>query len=115
MWVAHNIPNRHDLVWLAKGGGLFTKHSHPPSRKFNAGQKIIFWSVVILGASVSASGLSLLFPFELPMFAATFAVLNDLGIPALLGMEALPMQRITRAEDRRDLIEFLRQNTNGTN
>lgn len=90
MWIAHNIPNRHDLVWLAKGGGLFSKHSHPPSRKFNAGQKLIFWSVVILGVSVSASGLSLLFPFELPMFAGTFAALNDMGITALLGMEPLP-------------------------
>ncbi len=80
MWVIHNFPNRHDLVWLAKGGGLFTKHSHPPAKKFNAGQKIIFWSVIILGASISASGLSLLFPFELPMFAKTFETLNALGL-----------------------------------
>jgi len=92
MWVAHNIPNRHDLVWLAKGGGLFSKHSHPPSRKFNAGQKLIFWSVIILGASVSASGLSLLFPFELPMFAKTFEVINATGLPGLIGMEPLPTQ-----------------------
>ena len=43
MWVVHNIPNKHDLKWMAKAGGLFSKHSHPPARKFNAGQKIIFW------------------------------------------------------------------------
>lgn len=90
VWIAHNIPNRHDLVWLAKGGGLFSRHSHPPSRKFNAGQKIIFWSVIILGVSVSASGLSLLFPFELPLFAKTFAVINDLGLPGLVGAAPLP-------------------------
>ncbi|MEO0913852.1 MAG: cytochrome b/b6 domain-containing protein, partial [Pseudomonadota bacterium] len=63
-WVIHNLPSRTDLVWIAKGGGLFSKNSHPPAKKFNAGQKLIFWSVIILGGSISASGLSLLFPFE---------------------------------------------------
>jgi len=48
MWILHNIPNRHDMVWLMKGGGMFSKGSHPPARKFNAGQKIIFWIVVLL-------------------------------------------------------------------
>jgi formate dehydrogenase subunit gamma len=90
-WVIHNLPNRHDLVWLAKGGGIFGK-SHPPAKKFNAGQKIIFWSVIVLGASISASGLSLLFPFELPMFAPTFAKLNEFGIPGLLGLDPFPTQ-----------------------
>ena len=90
MWVVHNLPSRHDLVWLAKGGGLFTKGSHPPAKKFNAGQKIIFWSVVLLGTSISISGLSLLFPFEMPMFAATFAHLNDLGISQVLTGGELP-------------------------
>ncbi|MGO4916338.1 formate dehydrogenase subunit gamma [Pseudogemmobacter sp. W21_MBD1_M6] len=90
MWVAHNIPNRLDLIWLAKGGGLFSKHSHPSAKKFNAGQKIIFWSVIVLGASISVSGLSLLFPFEMPLFAATFAKLNALGLPGLVGLDALP-------------------------
>ena len=85
-WAMHNIPNRHDLVWLAKGGGLFSKGVHPPARKFNAGQKLIFWGCVVLGVSISASGLSLLFPFELPMFAKTFVILNDIGVPGWLGM-----------------------------
>src|SRR6056297_337979 len=90
MWVLHNLPNRTDLKWLAVGGGIFTKGVHPPARKFNAGQKLIFWSVIVLGASISASGLSLLFPFELPMFAKTFAVLNDTGLPQAVGYGALP-------------------------
>ncbi len=42
-WTLHNIPNRHDLIWLSKAGGLFSKGVHPPARKFNAGQKMIFW------------------------------------------------------------------------
>lgn len=90
-WVLHNLPNRTDLVWFAKGGGLVGK-AHPPAKKFNAGQKIIFWSVILLGGSVAATGLSLLFPFDLPMFAATFAKLNALGVPELLGLEPFPAQ-----------------------
>ena len=90
MWVVHNIPNRTDLKWLAVGGGIFTRGVHPPAKKFNAGQKMIFWATIIFGASISASGLSLLFPFELPMFAKTFAVLNDTGLPQLVGFGTLP-------------------------
>lgn len=79
LWVAHNIPSRVDLVWLAKGGGLFTRHSHPSAHKFNAGQKILFWIVVLGGISISLSGIALLFPFELSMFGGTFEVLNLVG------------------------------------
>ncbi|MDX1633260.1 MAG: formate dehydrogenase subunit gamma [Marinobacter sp.] len=77
MWVAHNIPNKLDWQWIKAGGGIFTK-GHPSAKKFNAGQKIIFWTVMILGFSVSLSGLSLLFPFHLPMFADTFGVINSI-------------------------------------
>ena len=88
MWVVHNLPSRTDLVWIAKGGGIFTK-DHPPAKKFNAGQKVIFWSCIILGGSISASGLSLLFPFEFNMFAPTFEKLNAIGLPQLLGFGEL--------------------------
>ena len=91
-WTVHNIPNKHDLKWLAKGGGLFTKGVHPPAKKFNAGQKLIFWGCVVLGLSISASGLSLLFPFELPMFAKTFGALNSTGLPEAFGFGVLPEQ-----------------------
>jgi formate dehydrogenase subunit gamma len=89
LWVAHNIPNRLDLVWFSQAGGIIGK-KHPPAKKFNAGQKIIFWSVILLGGSISISGLSLLFPFELPLFASTFHHLNDLGVPGWFGMAELP-------------------------
>lgn len=79
-WVKHNFPSKYDLIWLAKGGGIFSKGSHPPAKKFNAGQKILFWLVIVGGASISLSGLSMMFPFELPMFAKTFAFLNNFGL-----------------------------------
>jgi formate dehydrogenase subunit gamma len=77
MWVAHNIPNKLDWHWIKAGGGFVGK-SHPSAKKFNAGQKIVFWTVMVLGFSVSLSGLSLLFPFELFMFADTFALINSI-------------------------------------
>jgi len=89
MWVWHNIPNRHDLVWISQAGGIVGS-KHPPAKKFNFGQKIIFWSCILFGGSISVSGLSLLFPFEIPLFAKTFTVLNDLGIPGLIGIAELP-------------------------
>lgn len=89
-WLAQNIPNRHDLKWLAMAGGMFSKGAHPPAKKFNAGQKLIFWGVLVLGFSISASGLSLMFPFQLPMFGATFAKINAIGLPELMGFAALP-------------------------
>ena len=76
MWVTHNIPDKLDWQWLKAGGGIFTK-SHPSAKKFNAGQKIVFWTVMVLGFSVALSGLSLLFPFQMPMFAETFSVINS--------------------------------------
>jgi formate dehydrogenase subunit gamma len=48
-WVKDNIPGKIDLKWLAVGGGLFSKNVHPDSKKFNAGQKLIFWSTMLLG------------------------------------------------------------------
>ncbi|MEM9439061.1 MAG: formate dehydrogenase subunit gamma [Pseudomonadota bacterium] len=78
IWLTDNIPTHHDLIWFLKGGGLLVKGMHPPSKKFNAGQKVIFWLVILSGVSLSLSGLALLFPFQFPpMFAGTFALTND--------------------------------------
>ena len=88
-WVVHNLPDRTDLRWLAKAGGLFGGE-HPPAKKFNAGQKLIFWAVIVLGGSISISGLSLLFPFEFNLFGHTFSTLNSWGVPGWFGASDLP-------------------------
>jgi formate dehydrogenase subunit gamma len=62
IWIAGNIPNRVDVEWLKRGGGIIG-HDHPSSYRFNAGQKMIYWIVVLGGAAVSASGYLLMFPF----------------------------------------------------
>ena len=76
MWVRHNLPDRTDIKWILQGGGLLSKHLHPPAKKFNAGQKLIFWSVMIGGISLSVSGWALMFPFTTHFFADTFDKIN---------------------------------------
>ena len=64
VWVAHNIPEKRDIVWLRQGGGFVGRH-HPQAHRFNAGQKAIFWSVVLFGLAIAATGYVLMFPFYL--------------------------------------------------
>ncbi|MGF2735527.1 formate dehydrogenase subunit gamma [Marinobacter sp. DUT-1] len=105
MWVAHNIPNKLDWQWLKAGGGIFTK-SHPSAKKFNAGQKIIFWTVMVLGVSVSLSGLSLLFPFQLPMFADTFGVINSV-LGTSLPTDLAPHEEMQYANIWHSIVAFV--------
>jgi formate dehydrogenase subunit gamma len=62
MWVAGNIPNKVDINWLKRGGGM-VGHDHPPAYRFNAGQKAIYWIVVIGGGALAVTGYELMFPF----------------------------------------------------
>src|SRR5438309_11871237 len=64
MWIAGNIPNKVDVDWLKRGGGI-VGHDHPPAYRFNAGQKAIYWIVVIGGGAVAVTGYLLMFPFYL--------------------------------------------------
>jgi formate dehydrogenase subunit gamma len=62
MWLAGNIPNRLDAEWIKRGGGI-VGHDHPPAHRFNAGQKGIYWIVVLGGLAMAISGYLLMFPF----------------------------------------------------
>jgi formate dehydrogenase subunit gamma len=64
MWIAGNIPNKVDVDWLKRGGGI-VGHDHPPAYRFNAGQKAIYWIVVLGGGAVAVTGYELMFPFYL--------------------------------------------------
>jgi formate dehydrogenase subunit gamma len=62
MWIGGNIPNKVDIQWLKQGGGM-VGHDHPPAYRFNAGQKAVYWIVVIGGSAVAVTGYQLMFPF----------------------------------------------------
>jgi formate dehydrogenase subunit gamma len=61
-WIGSNIPNRKDIEWFKRGGGLFN-NDHPPADHFNGGQKAVYWLVVISGTAMAISGYILMFPF----------------------------------------------------
>lgn len=56
-FVRDNLPEKGDLNWLLKGGGMMSEHE-VKSGRFNAGEKVVFWGgVFFLGTIVVASGL----------------------------------------------------------
>lgn len=62
VWVRDNLPVREDWIWLRSFSGFFSgRHVH--AGKFNAGQKVMFWSGVVGGLLMIGSGLALMFPF----------------------------------------------------
>jgi formate dehydrogenase subunit gamma len=62
MWVAWNFPSGVDVQWVKEGGGIVGS-KHPPARRFNAGQKAIYWVVVLGGGAAAVTGYLLMFPF----------------------------------------------------
>ena len=100
LWVKDNIPDRLDITWLKMGGG-FTGHGHPPARRFNAGQKMVFWMTVAGGGLVAFSGYILIFPFlgtdigqmqSAHMVHSLLAVLMIAGILAHIYIGSLGME-----------------------
>ena len=88
MWIAGNIPNRVDVEWLKRGGG-FVGHDKPPAYRFNAGQKLIYWIVVLGGSAVAASGYVLMFPFYGTDIASMQVAQIAHGVVAMLFVAAM--------------------------
>lgn len=63
-WIRENGPSKLDVEWLKRFGGFLSDSGDNPSaRRFNTGQKLIFWAVVLGALVLLISGLSLMFPF----------------------------------------------------
>jgi formate dehydrogenase subunit gamma len=90
MWIGGNIPNEVDKEWLKRGGGI-VGHDHPPAYRFNAGQKLIYWIVVLGGGAVAISGYLLMFPFygtgiaNMQLAEIVHGVISVLFVAAMLG------------------------------
>ncbi|MEJ0078766.1 MAG: formate dehydrogenase subunit gamma [Alphaproteobacteria bacterium] len=83
MWITGNIPNKVDVEWLKRGGGIIG-HDHPPAYRFNAGQKFIYWGQVVGGVAVAVTGYLLMFPFYLTDIAGMQTAQMVHGIVAVL-------------------------------
>ena len=88
MWIAGNIPNRVDVEWVKRGGGI-VGNDHPPAYRFNAGQKMIYWIVVIGGGAVAVTGYLLMFPFYATDIAGMQLAQIVHGIVAVLFVAAM--------------------------
>ena len=90
IWIKDNIPGMVDLEWIKQGGGILSNGQHPPAKRFNAGQKGIFWIVIIGGSLMSLSGWFLLFPYlpanvtMMQFWTVIHAVIAMLFIAAML-------------------------------
>ncbi len=63
IWIGQNFPTAADIEWLKMGGGMGKGGGHAPAWKFNAGQKLLYWFIVLGGAAMIISGYMLMFPF----------------------------------------------------
>ncbi len=62
LFIRENLWKSYDGQWLGKFGGLLSGE-HVPSGKFNAGEKVLFWTLVVTLCSViGVTGLILNFP-----------------------------------------------------
>jgi formate dehydrogenase subunit gamma len=65
LFIRDNLPRAYDFQWIVKFGGMLDKsgRTHVPSGKFNAGEKALFWGlVVVLCIALSVTGYILNFP-----------------------------------------------------
>jgi formate dehydrogenase subunit gamma len=62
LWVRSNLPSWVDVEWIKRGGGMFGGET-PPTGRFNAGEKMIFWTTFFGGGTVILTGYALIFPF----------------------------------------------------
>jgi formate dehydrogenase subunit gamma len=86
LFIRDNLPRAYDFQWIAKFGGMMDKsgRTHVPSGKFNAGEKALFWGlVVVLCVVLSVTGYILNFP-NFNQTRATMQVSNVVHMIAAL-------------------------------
>ncbi|MFS2014858.1 formate dehydrogenase subunit gamma [Azospirillum sp. CT11-132] len=87
LWLRDNIPEKADWIWIKSAGGLFSKAGHhPEAGRFNAGQKLVFWSIVLGGIAMAATGYLLMVPFAVTGIGGmqTIHVIHGLLAAALI-------------------------------
>ena len=90
LYVRDNLPQKGDLGWFAKFGGMISGE-HVPSHKFNAGEKAWFWlGTGVLGLVVGVSGLVLNFP-NFDQTRATMQIANIVHLAGALVFIAMSL------------------------
>jgi len=59
-FIRGNFPTLTDIKWVLRAGGMFGGHAS--SGRYNAGEKVWFWVAILVGLTLSVSGILLSFP-----------------------------------------------------
>lgn len=87
IWLKDSIFRKYDWDWFKVMGGYLTrKEIHPPSGRFNAGQKAFYWYSTFLSIFIIASGYMLTYPAQFSVqtlvWAAVIHGLSAIGLVA---------------------------------
>ncbi len=96
LFIRDNIPRGYDGQWLAKFGGMLDRSgkTHVPSGKFNAGEKALFWILVVgLCLVLTVTGYILNFP-NFDQTRGTMQLTNVIHMAAALLATAMAMFHI---------------------
>jgi formate dehydrogenase subunit gamma len=92
-YVRDNAITAEDFKWFAHIGGYFKGHEYPSDR-FNAGEKLVFWIVLVLLSTILVlSGLVLVFP-NFDQTRSTMQWANVVHVVAAYGAIALALVHI---------------------
>lgn len=97
VWAPFNIFRWRDWVWLSMAGGFLKRNVHPPAKRFNGGQKILFWLVTWAGVGLATTGVVLLIPDSMPLFSTVFHGVNTV-VGTALPTDLTPFQEAQLAE-----------------
>lgn len=89
-WRKDALFRKHDIGWVKKAGGYLGSHDPVPAGRFNAGQKLYFWTVILGGLALTATGVVLYFPEEMGLNAVLIAAIlhNFAGLFGVAGVLA---------------------------
>lgn len=92
IWLKDSIFKTYDWEWFKVMGGYLTrKEIHPPSGRFNAGQKAFYWYSTLLSVLVIGSGYLLAYPEKFNLESLVWAtVIHGISAITLMAGE-LPM------------------------
>jgi formate dehydrogenase subunit gamma len=92
MWIGQNFPTKADVQWFKAGGGMGKSHAYAPAGKFNGGQKLLYWIIVLGGAGMIITGYMLMFPFyygmgigDMELAQVFHAIIGVLFIALIIG------------------------------
>ncbi len=86
LWAKSMLPEKGDWEWLMHLGGYLGAKGRFPARKFNAGQKILFWMALVMISVLVVTGLTMALCLgeRFPLQSAFYTIHGLVGLGMLL-------------------------------